>query len=504
MKILSFNVSHNASACVLENGEILLYLEEERLSRRKRDPSHKFLISKIKKKFDSFDFFVTVTLVNDKRYYDFCGYVAEYFNAKWINYGDKHHLCHAANAFYASGYDEATCIVMDGQGSVVPLVDDGPVDLSSNNWIAETESVFHFEYPAKIKSINLKKRTANTAQSLGALVQGVSGHCGWEPLDGGKVMGLAPYGTPSVKLISKEWETDTSILNPDMSFNAPHCSNEDLCSSVQDVVEKWTASKIKAYGSKNTCLSGGIFLNCVANRKNLDIVENLYVDPICYDGGLAIGAAKLFYHASTGDTTKRPLTTLYLGPKYKVKNYGIKTSYQDVAKLLQNGNTVSVFQGRCEAGPRALGNRSILYTPCDKDGRDKINLVKNREKFRPFAAIILEQYAHEWFDLGKLQKSPFMMYACKAKDDLKHKIPSVLHIDDTCRIQTVSKDDNNHIYELLMAFYGLTGIPLLLNTSFNLAGQPLVETQEDALRTFLNSSLDYLYFPEISKIFSKT
>lgn len=172
--------------------------------------------------------------------------------------------------------------------------------------------------------------------------------------------------------------------------------------------------------------------------------------------------------------------------------------HKDVAKLLYDKKIVAIFQGKSEAGPRALGNRSMLYTPTDLNGTDFINNVKGREKFRPLAASILHEYANDWFDMMGVDESPHMTFSFKAKESKQHLIPSVIHVDGSCRIQTVKREQNPNYYDLIEEFYILSGVPLLLNTSFNLAGEPIVESTKDALRTFKNSKIDILYFPELN------
>ena len=198
------------------------------------------------------------------------------------------------------------------------------------------------------------------------------------------------------------------------------------------------------------------------------------------------------------------MKTLYLGPEYDLTSIeGDTVASMDVAKLLEQRKVVAIFQGRSEAGPRALGNRSILYDPTDPDGKDRINKIKRREAFRPFAASIKLSHVHKWFDMAGMDDSPHMMYAVDALEYTWDKIPAVLHVDHTCRIQTVTIDQNEHYYRLIDAFCQLTGVPLVFNTSFNLAGDPLVETPDDAFRTFERTKIDYLYFPEVSKLISK-
>jgi carbamoyltransferase len=204
---------------------------------------------------------------------------------------------------------------------------------------------------------------------------------------------------------------------------------------------------------------------------------------------------------------------LYLGFEYNYSNDEINTiankynadsvvdtDDQAIVELLRNKNIVTMFQGRSEAGPRALGNRSILFDPTFSDGKEFVNEVKHREYFRPFAGSILAEHAHEWFDLRGMEQSPHMMYAVNCQPGVEEKIPSIIHIDGTCRIQTVTKEQNLYYYNLITEFYKASGMPILFNTSFNLGGEPLVETLDDAVRTLANSDMEYLYLPEYRKL----
>ena len=196
--------------------------------------------------------------------------------------------------------------------------------------------------------------------------------------------------------------------------------------------------------------------------------------------------------------------TLYLGPTHDLsKIQGKDTNYDQIAHFLAARKTVAIYQGRSEAGPRALGNRSILYDPRDPNGKDVVNKIKRRESFRPFAASILQAEASSWFDMAGMYESPYMMYAVDSLPDVRKLIPAVLHVDHTCRIQTVTSSQNFHFFYLITAFYNITEVPMLFNTSFNMAGDPLVETPREAIDTFMNSELDYLYFPEVQKVISK-
>jgi carbamoyltransferase len=167
-----------------------------------------------------------------------------------------------------------------------------------------------------------------------------------------------------------------------------------------------------------------------------------------------------------------------------------------VSQILRDKNIVALFQGSSEVGPRALGNRSIIFDPTYQDGKDFVNHVKRREYFRPFAGTILHEHVNEWFDMRGLDESPNMMYAVNCQPGVEKKIPSIIHVDGTCRIQTVKQEQNPLFYELISEFYKLSGVPILFNTSFNLGGEPMVETLNDAIHTLVNSDIEYLYLPE--------
>jgi carbamoyltransferase len=382
--------------------------------------------------------------------------------------------------------------------------------------------------------------------------EAVTQYCGWQPIEAGKTMGLFPYGKENKNIPpvytdagGGKWRSaDRNLVIPTYPNGAKineyryseletpaevYESQQDVTlldnrrdlayavqtQSQQEVLEL-IIKAVEVSGNKNVVLSGGYGLNCVANYFYLTELNklgiNLYAEPISNDAGTCIGAALLMYHQTTNDVKVRSYANnLYLGPSYtysKEDILAVTKKYQatevcestnsDIVNLLKDRNIVAVFQGRSESGPRALGNRSILFDPSVVDGKDYVNSVKHREYFRPFAGSIMAEHAHEWFDLRGMKESPTMMYAVNCQPGIEEKIPSVIHIDGTCRIQTVTKEQNPLYYELINEFYKSTGIPMLFNTSFNLGGEPLVETLDDALRTLANSNIEYLYLPEYS------
>ena len=380
--------------------------------------------------------------------------------------------------------------------------------------------------------------------------EAVTQYCGWAPIEAGKTMGLFPYGQQNLNIpdIYTDYDgmSDWSTTNRDLIVptypngavvnqgrftelrNPPDLkktddltqlqSRRDMAYAIQTESEQMVLDLIrkavKMSGEKNVVLSGGYGLNCVANYWYLEQLKgegiNLFVEPVSNDAGTAIGAAYWHYHKVTKDREVKPMITdLYYGPKYDydidyikdLANYYDATrifeaDHGDAVDLITKKNIVAMFQGRSEAGPRALGNRSIMYDPRDPNGKDHVNAIKRREYFRPFAGSILKEHVHEWFDLRGMDDTPFMMYAVRCQDGIKEKIPAIIHVDDTCRIQTVTEDVNPHYYNLIKTFYDKTGCPIIFNTSFNLGGEPLVETLDDALRTLANSLIEYLYLPE--------
>jgi len=316
---------------------------------------------------------------------------------------------------------------------------------------------------------------------------------------------LRQYADPA------EWHKDPSKIT-EVSKNLAYKIQKDS----QEIVLAQIKRAIEKTGIKKVCIAGGYGLNCTANyfyRKNLPADVELYCEPIAHDGGTAIGLAQLFWHQETQSTDINPLTTLYLGPSYDPGTYlnnidptEFKISQvlpKDIAKIISKKNIVAMFQGGSEAGPRALGNRSILYDPRDPEGKDFVNIVKGREWFRPFAGTVLKEDANDWFDLAGMDETPFMMYAVDIQADKVDQIPCIAHVDNTCRIQTVSKEQNENYYNLINEFKTITGVPMLFNTSFNLAGDPLVETIDHALDTLRKSKMKYLYLPEIQTLLTK-
>lgn len=537
MNILGINVGHNSSVALLVNGKIEYYCEEERVSRVK---------------YDGNPFRAMVNVLNSVPidHLVICGTERSLPTLPWTgenpyqalarkynpniqvhNYCDRHHLTHAATAFYNSGFETAASVVVDGAGSYI-----------QNEQAAgyETESIYHCSYPSDFNALykrysdgsyNYYKNDIQEFDGGVTIVkayEAITHFLGFGFIEAGKTMGLAPYGISNDRGFFVGNSADRNLFAPSFPAGAVFRSGrpddgdlnhefyKNIAAQIQSDTQKLVGDLIQKAvdmtGETNVVISGGYALNVMANRYFLERFPelNIYVEPISNDGGCSIGGAKLVYHELTSSSDIQPLESLYLGNR---DNYSMldafieqtgwektEVSPSDVAKLIKEGNIVTLFQGAAEAGPRALGNRSILFDPTDPDGKDKVNLVKGREWFRPFAASVLEEDAAEWFNMETKKESSSMMYAFKGKTD---KLPAVTHVDGTCRIQTVTRDQNTAFYELISAFKEITGVPVLFNTSFNLAGQPLVDTLQDAFNTVYVADINYLWLPDVGVLITK-
>ena len=540
--------THNGSVALLKNNDVIFYIESERLSNIKYDRYVFQAIQKIKEYTTYIDNLVLTGMSKTTEYDNYAtndAYSATVLglNKTFSDHGfnlydfwDKHHAIHAATSFYNSGFDKALCVVKDGMGSDFFIKDSKSLGYSGR----EIGSFFIMEYPSLIevieRTIIVPKETQNekinvgnktfitNSVSEGTAFEVISKKFGFGAHDAGKIMGMSSYGKKNNKIpkIYKNNLIDNNLFKikkgdvriTDLNFNIIDDFNfkadfaYTLQTEIQEAVAQEILQQLEKTGEKNLCLSGGFFLNCVSNYhllKNLPSDINIYVEPMSSDAGNAIGAAKLLYYDLTKSKEILKQKNIYYGLKYnyskndlKNENYIEKIKPKDVAKLISEKNIVAIYQGRSEGGPRALGNRSILYDPRDPNGKDHVNVVKQREWFRPFAGSVLKEEAKKWFDLKSLNESKFMMFAVDVLKDKQSLIPAITHVDGTCRIQTVSEEDNKNFYDLIKEFYKITDVPMLFNTSFNLAGNTIVETLEDALWTLKNSKINYLYLPEMS------
>ncbi len=446
-----------------------------------------------------------------------------------------HHRGHAAGAFAASGWDEAAVLVIDGMGSEAADLDDAErAAVIGPTTGREVSSIYHATpagLVAREKQLGALSAPAPAPgrplsplppfASLGTMYQAVARLVFGSWQDAGKVMGLAPYGRPRSPV-----DDFLAIDGPRLVFAdgihrrrwpaggwpAHRETWEDLARSVQEALEVGVmhlAARARALtGSRRLCLAGGVALNGIANERIVrsGLFNEVFVLPAAEDCGTALGAAWEGLWRLTGFRAGPRLTSDGMGRSYSDAAVAeaiaaghagpgaIATRpddlYAAVAALLDRGAVVGWFQGRSELGPRALGQRSILLDPRRADGKDHLNTrVKHREGFRPFAPAVLASEARAWFDLGEVPESPFMLRVVPTRPDRRARIPAVVHVDGSARVQTVAPD-SGPLARLLEAFAARTGVPILLNTSFNVAGEPIVETPADALRCFAATGID--------------
>ncbi len=433
-----------------------------------------------------------------------------------ILYGE-HHMSHAASAFLVSPFEEAAILTVDGVGE----------------WSTASFGV------GKGNDIELL-REIRFPHSLGLLYSAFTYYLGFKVNSAEyKVMGLAPYGQPtsydkimrelvhlqddgSFKLDMKYFSYDYGLRMTndrfDELFGGPPRKAEtrltqrefDIAASIQkaceEVMLRMASHICKETGQKNLCMAGGVALNCVANGRVLreTPVEKLFVQPAAGDAGGAVGVAHYLYNTIERKPRGRPWNHAYLGPEFsdaeitsyfdergaRYRTLGREELIRETARLLADSNVIGWFQGRMEFGPRALGARSILADPRDAKMRDTLNMkIKFREGFRPFAPSVTADRASEWFDIDC--ESPYMLLVAQVHEN-KREIPAVTHVDGSARLQTVTREQNALYYELIQAFGERTGVPIIINTSFNVRGEPIVCTPHDAYTCFMRTNMDHL------------
>ncbi|MGI1677924.1 MAG: carbamoyltransferase [Cellvibrionaceae bacterium] len=553
MVILGLNYYfHDSSACLVIDGKLIVALEEERFSRNKHtgdfprnaiDECLKFakisyndidhIAVSIKPTLDwqKKVLYGLKNILNSKPFIKH-----ELFNGRlkqkgfWNWYNDKfksvavgpriefveHHLSHAAGSFFVSPYDEAAILALDGSGEWAC----GWTGFGKGNDIQCFEETY---FP----------------HSLGSFYEAVTEFCGFRPnYDEGKTMGLAPLGDASIfydrvsDIVSINAENkitlDLSYFNFQFwgykrcsekfhdVFGAPRSKDSDfakhhydVAAAFQKVLEE-TALKIarnlkEKTGARFLVIAGGVSLNSVMNGRLLREAgfDDVYIMPAAGDNGTSIGAAYYLYNGILKKDRNFIHDNPYVGNEYDndfievlLKQFQLKYEYCDdialaASELLFNGKIIGWFQGRMEIGPRALGARSILANPAIRDMKDKINAqVKYREAYRPFAPSSTVEGAKLFFDINV--EAPFMLKVCDVLPDKREVIPAVTHVDGSARLQTVKKETNPLYHALISKLAEKTGVPVVLNTSFNIQGEPVVESPRDAIRCFFSTGLDAL------------
>jgi carbamoyltransferase len=415
-----------------------------------------------------------------------------------------HHLCHEASAFLAAPFDDTAVLTMDGRGEGV------------------TTSLGQFvegEYK-RLKQVELP-------HSLGLLYEAVTGYLGFlHSSDEYKVMALASFGKPAYvdqfrEIVKYRHDGSYTVdaprlvdrFGPARERGGPLTQHHfDIAHSLQAVLEetalelaKWLHEKT---GLPNLAMAGGVALNCVMNARLRDRgpFDEVWVQPAAGDAGTALGAALWTDYqerAKAGDCGRKwRMDHAYLGPEFgddeieaflkwaRAPYRKLTNIAEETAEILAQNRVIGWYQGRTEFGPRALGARSILASPIHADMQARLNEIKDREDFRPVAPVVMEEHAADWFIDARV--APFMLFVFDVREEMKARIPAVTHIDGTARVQTVNRAQHPLYYDLLAAFKQRTGVPVLVNTSFNTRGEPMVNTPRDALESFWTSPLDAL------------
>lgn len=538
--------THESSACLLQNGELIFASEEERFSRQKQDG--KFPVQAINEalKFaglgiedidhiavdasphasgalHDFKLLLTGQVTTSRMRWERTTLA---FLSEWRHRGGvtdlhrafgaslpkihfiNHHRAHALSAVALSGFDDAAVLVIDGRGT------------------KEATTLWHAKNGRLIKLEEYRY-----PNSLGVFYAGMTHLLGFQPLsDEWKVMGLASYGQPNVDLTSLINVTNDSykvdgkkffgrtdsdisslenIVGPARTGEEIHQSHKDIARSTQDACENAMLALLRRVtiltGSRKLCLAGGVALNCKANGELIrsGLIDDIYVQPAAGDDGICIGAAYGVYEQLNLPIPTYSLGHTYLGTEhsnaeiektlntFKIPYEKLENTPKRTADLLANNKLIGWFQGRMEFGPRALGARSILSDPRFEENRDRVNeAVKFRESWRPFAPSVLAEKGHLYFQ--DFRSSPYMILSFWATPEGRKKIPAVVHVDGSCRVQSVTRDTNPRYYDMLTEFERITGVGACMNTSFNLKGDAIVESPRDAIQTFYTSGLDCL------------
>jgi carbamoyltransferase len=542
---------HNGAACLLRDDEIVIAIQEERLLRRKRAGLYAAHYSRaIERCLEYADIrpkdLSLVVCCAVRRAKTPEQDVLRNPTLQLERYGIPtlcipHHYGHAYSAFATSGYKESAVLVIDGAGAPIEdltaeerMVIKGKrrngheaISLYAASGISIKPVEKHLFLPNWVKTgrdlgpVFWEADCMPTFSSLGVMYATVAYQIFGSFFDAGKVMGLAPYGEPEIPTSEFFVIEDGSLVFRDsVPKRFPHHERwplrrreySNLARSTQAALEEavlyFVERLYRLCPSENICYAGGVALNSVANERIIreSAFKNVHIMPAAEDSGTAIGAAYYGLWRLTKTNSRRKLVCDAVGPIYSeqrirdaIKNMpAVETLdsndiISDTVDLLCDGKIVGWFDGRSELGPRALGQRSILCDPRRPDAKDILNSrVKHREAFRPFAPAVLSERVSEWFDFdGVFPESPFMLRVCGFKDGKKEEVPGVVHVDGTGRLQTITSEANGRLHQLVEKFYEKTGVPIILNTSFNVSGEPIVETPEDALNTLLSTGIDY-------------
>ena len=544
MKVaLGIHVGHDRGACLIKDNKVIAAISNERLDRKKYSQS-------LELPFDSINALLTycgisisnvkaiglsgVAFEGDRMLDWYKNEFFDYYKCRYIPfYLVDHHDAHAYSTYFSSGQSDSLIFVFDGGGDLTPEMQEaesifigykGRVTLLDRR--LQNMAVRHMKDEINHVFPLMPEYVQNLEMSIARKYSQITRLLGFGFGEEGKTMGLASFGKPMLDFLDLKYDSlNYSLTYKDiiqdvyamqqrsnMNFREYICSEyANIAATAQSFVESSVISIISAYvkkyNAKNICVAGGLFLNCLTNHKLVEKLDtnNIFFLPSSGDDGQALGSAYYAYIHEFGYNDKFQISLPYLGLSYSddeiktaIEKKGLKYhEYTEselatvLADYISNNKIIALHRGRTEIGPRALCHRSILANPADPNMKDILNSrVKHREPFRPFAPTVLEEEQFDYFDLKT--SSPYMLLAADVKEEYRLKLASITHIDNTARVQVVSKNVEPFIYDFLLELKKRIGFPIVLNTSFNVAGQPIVESPLDALNTFLSTDIDIL------------
>jgi len=541
--VLGVHIGHDRGAAVVSGGKLAGALAQERVDRRKHSPSPELPYAAI----DALLRYLHVTpqqlravafSYTNVRIADILPQLRDEFRDHYqlptIDvHGISHHDSHAFATFYTSPFDEALVLIADGSGDIVGHQLEAESFYTANRTtgvrrVAQRLQDFPLTYPTRRNFFNLAymhEIDREKQVSLGRKYEQLTYLLGFAHGEAGKTMGLASYGSPLLGRRFPASDLNFSLKVRDVineidavsaSLRIPHHRfyrerRADVAATAQAVVEQIVIDVLNALNpdgaAKHLCLGGGLFLNCLLNHAILSRTRfrHVHIVPAAGDDGQAIGAAYRAYAEAFGSPARGGARSPYLGLSYgrreilrTMRHFRLQFEELDEATLIDRvataiagGKVIGLVRGRSESGPRALCHRSILADPRSKRMRDYLNRrVKYREDFRPFGPVVTAEDQFRYFEL--LQESPYMLLAANVRSPFRRKLAAITHVDGTARVQAVTVTDEPFVHALLRRFERITGHPVLLNTSFNLSDEPIVESPHDAVSTYLRSRIDHL------------
>jgi carbamoyltransferase len=527
---------HDANYCIVEDGKLLVHNELERFTRIKHDglafeefnnrlSNHLKDLGLLEYEYDNvYDVFFPENWFFDQYGQPIFTFseLAKGINLRYKNYGSVgHHTAHASSAYYNSNFEDAIVFTLDGGGFETSYNEGWTIWNLRYNCIFEGKN-------NKLNKISEGKNLPDIANIWGRILEvcDMTNVFGKNGDESGTLMSMAALGDP-IKyqeyfrpyFSNQSYHLDVDLLKKEIQLDSKNKFH--LAASLQrfteDYMMHYVITNLDRVETKNVCFSGGVSLNCLSLGKIakslIDRGYNVFCDRAPNDSGLSLGVSHYHWHHILDNPLKKYPQNSYLGRTYsdweiletllEYKNISVEqdVDLSRIVDLLVGSKVISLFNGGSESGKRALGNRSIIADPRFAYTKDLINeKVKHRKNYRPFAPSVLREYVSEWYEFDI--DSPYMSFAIPVKEEKRKLVPAIVHLDGTARLQTVTREENGYYYDLISLFHQKTGVPMILNTSFN-NQEPIVETPKHAVDCFLGTKIDYLYFAQLKLLIQK-